>query len=203
MRDDIQRAKHGDRDALNRVLSSAEDRLRRLAHSRLGPDLKRRVHTSDILQSTYLDVIQAVTTFAGDDLDDFVTWVGRLLENNIRDKRRFLDAMKRTTARQETPPDGSLVARLGFERATPSAEVAFNEDLFLFARALDHLTPDQRQVITLRKIKEESFAQVAETMGRSEEATRKLLSRALTALVLEMDRLQGTPRPSSETPHES
>ncbi len=58
-----------------------------------------------------------------------------------------------------------------------------------FARleaALDTLDPDYRDVIVLRKLEELSFKEIAERMGRSQDACRMLLARALAALTLKL-----------------
>ena len=50
--------------------------------------------------------------------------------------------------------------------------------------ALEALEPDHREVIVLRKLEELSFKDVAARMGRSEDACRMLLARAMVALTL-------------------
>ena len=57
--------------------------------------------------------------------------------------------------------------------------------------ALDALSPDHRDVILMRKFEELSFGEIARRSGRSEDACRMLLARAMTALTL---RLSGTSR---------
>jgi RNA polymerase sigma-70 factor (ECF subfamily) len=191
--DDFALARAGDRDALNRVLCAAEERLRSIASARLGADLNAKIDTSDVLQSTYLDVVGSLDGFQGEDLDQFVTWVGRIIENNIRDRKRFFDAKKRRDPAAGTPVGGSLTERLGIVRS-PSSQVAFTEDLFLLARALENLAAEHREVVILRKIRELEYDEIAEKMGRNEATTRRLFSRAMAALALEMDRLEAGPK---------
>ena len=52
--------------------------------------------------------------------------------------------------------------------------------------ALEALDPDHRDVIVLRKLEELSFREVAARMGRSEDACRMLLARAMVALTLRL-----------------
>lgn len=186
-RQDLRRACRGDRDALSRLLARSERRLTGLARARLGDELRQKVRTSDILQSTYLDVVRSVGDFGGETEDEFVTWVGRIMENTIRDKRRYFAATKR----QE--PGGDT--RIGPDRAegalhSPSSVAAWGDDIGFLRAALARLSDDHREVIVRRMVKNESYADVAAALGRSELATRALLHRARGALLMELDRLR-------------
>ena len=59
-----------------------------------------------------------------------------------------------------------------------------NEEAERLGAALEALDPDHREVIVLRKLEELSFKEVAARMGRSEDACRMLLARAMVALTL-------------------
>ena len=52
--------------------------------------------------------------------------------------------------------------------------------------ALESLSPTHREVILLRKFEELPFAEIARRLGKSEDACRMLLARAMTALMLTM-----------------
>ena len=55
--------------------------------------------------------------------------------------------------------------------------------------ALDSLSPAHREVILLRKFEELSFAEIAERLGKTEDACRMLLARAMTALTVKMSEI--------------
>ncbi len=182
-------ARGGDRRALDRLLETVHGRLRRLAEGRLGPGLRAKMRTSDVLQSTYLDVVKSVERFEGEDEEAFVGWVARIMENNIRDKGKYFQARKRRDPEGATLPlnEAEDVKTPG---ATPSVEVVRAEDLVLVSRALEGLGEDYRQVIILRLVEGRSHKEVGELLGRTEAATRMLLSRARAALALALDRLR-------------
>ncbi|MEE2711280.1 MAG: sigma-70 family RNA polymerase sigma factor [Planctomycetota bacterium] len=182
-------ARGGDRRALDRLLETVHGRLRRLAEGRLGPGLRAKLRTSDVLQSTYLDVVKSVERFEGEDEEAFVGWVARIMENNIRDKGKYFQARKRRDPEGATLPlnEAEDVKTPG---ATPSVEVVRAEDLVLVSRALEDLGEDYRQVIILRLVEGRSHKEVGELLGRTEAATRMLLSRARAALALALDRLR-------------
>ena len=52
--------------------------------------------------------------------------------------------------------------------------------------ALDSLSDAHRQIILLRKFEELSFAEIGRRLGKSEDACRMLLARAMTALTLKL-----------------
>ena len=182
-------ARGGDRRALDRLLETVHGRLRRLAEGRLGPGLRAKMRTSDVLQSTYLDVVKSVERFEGEDEEAFVGWVARIMENNIRDKGKYFQARKRRDPEGATLPlnEAEDVKTPG---ATPSVEVVRAEDLVLVSRALEDLGEDYRQVIILRLVEGRSHKEVGELLGRTEAATRMLLSRARAALALALDRFR-------------
>ncbi|MAG56728.1 MAG: hypothetical protein CMJ83_10595 [Planctomycetes bacterium] len=189
VKDDLAKARGGDRNALDRLLDHVQGRLKRLAEGRIGPGLRAKIRTSDVLQSTYLDVVKSVQRFDGDDEDAFVAWVARIMENNIRDKGKYFQARKRRE------PDGPTVSLNEADKVrtpgpTPSMEAVRAEDLVLVSRALDGLAEDYRQVILLRMVEGKSHKDVGDVLGRSEAATRMLLSRARAALALELERLR-------------
>ncbi len=186
---ELDRARAGDREALSRLLELTQERLRRITDRRLGPALRARLRASDILQSTFLDVVRGVPTFNGMSEDSFVAWVTQILENTIRRKGRFFNARKRRPlANAEAAKDGaSPVLR---SVATPSMELSRSEDLILVSRALDAIPEDYRRVIMLRVVDGRPHRDVAAMLGRTETATRMLLSRARAALSLEIERLE-------------
>ena len=155
----------------------------------MGPGLRAKVRTSDVLQSTYLDVVKSVERFEGDDEEAFVAWIARIMENNIRDKGKYFQARKRRDPEGPTRPLNEA-EDVRTPTATPSVEAVRAEDLVLVSRALEGLVEDYRQVIILRMVEGRSHKEVGELLGRSEAATRMLLSRARAALALALEQIR-------------
>jgi RNA polymerase sigma-70 factor, ECF subfamily len=65
---------------------------------------------------------------------------------------------------------------------SPAAAVVRQQDSERVRHAMLRLTPDQRQVIQLHFYEEWSYLEIAEAMGKKEEAVRALQHRALLAL---------------------
>ena len=58
------------------------------------------------------------------------------------------------------------------------------EDMGKLEKAMDELKPEYREAIILTKIEGLSCKEIAERMGKSREAVRKLVSRAMAELTV-------------------
>ena len=103
----------------------SRDKLGRLAGHLIGPALREKLSVSDIIQSTYLQVIRDVSKFDGDDDDAFAAWIGQILENTVKQKHRFFTARKRAA-----PPDAAdEIDRRRRRPPTPSSLAGRMEDI--------------------------------------------------------------------------
>jgi len=185
-RDDAYRAaRRGDAAALDALIRRHHDRLLRLAQARLSGPLRARMRASDLLQSTYLEVVRRFDTFRGDDDPSFLAWATVIMDHALTDRARFHGAQKRDVA-AETPLGDDVDAR----RPSPRTGAAAAEDLELAAQAAAKLPADYREVLDLCVGRGLSRRDAAATMNRSEGAVRVLLCRARAALVMEIDRLR-------------
>ena len=174
--------------AIEQVLLLTESRLRNFIEARLGPELRTRLRNSDVLQNSYLQMLDALPDFDGSTREDFVRWVTQIIENDIRRQARWFGAKKR---RQPRTSERNVLARILFDPPlTPSAELGGMERAALVQRALAQLEPDQAEVIRLALLQELPHGEVAHRMGRSEGACRMLLMRARAAFALAIEQLQ-------------
>jgi len=179
----LARAKAGDRAALDQALQCVEDRLRRAARQRLRNAGRRDFGTSDLVQTTYLDVVRKIHMFRGEDEDTFAAWVTSILENNVRDKARALGRDKRRGPSSSGRVEPDAVPAPG---PTPSRTAIQVENLAAVGRALDSLDEAQRQIIVLRLVEGRSYREIATALHRSEGAARMLYFRARAALAVEL-----------------
>jgi RNA polymerase sigma-70 factor (ECF subfamily) len=93
------------------------------------------------------------------------------------------------------------LTRLGVERG-PLADIDYEriEDLAslrshqaALAEGLASLSIEQREALQLRIVEERSYAELASTLGITEQTARARVSRALRALAKATDHLEGTP----------
>lgn len=183
---DFELARAGDRQALDRILIRSRPRLEAVAQRLVGPTLREKVSISDVIQSTYLQVVQDVARFDGHDDDAFAAWLGRIFENTVRQKHRFFSAKKRLA-----PADAAeQLARRRPRARSPSSLVGSMEDIVLVGRAMDRLSEDHHRVIRLRVVEGRSIDEIAMVMKRTQGAAKMLLSRARAALTLEIEALE-------------
>jgi RNA polymerase sigma-70 factor, ECF subfamily len=180
-------ARRGDRSALGYLLDSFRSYLVLFADRKLGTDLKPKCSKSDLVQRTFLEAQEGFPRFNGSTPDELLAWLERILLNNLGDVvRQFRTAEKRQIHR-EVPLAGNWAeADELIDRSTPSKKVAAHEESDLLRRALARLPEDYQRVIVLRNLERRKFEEIAEAMGRSIGAVKKLWSRAILQLKREM-----------------
>lgn len=148
---------------------------------RLGPSLRGRVESGDVLQECLIKAYRRFGQFEGDGAV-WMAWLARIAENQVRDEAEF-HGRQRWDMRKEVALDGGAGVLAARARSV-SSQVALGERARRLERALETLEPDHREVIVLRKLHELGFREIGERMDRSEDAARMLLPRAMTALTL-------------------
>jgi RNA polymerase sigma-70 factor (ECF subfamily) len=179
----IRSATRGDPAAIEDVLRAYLPRLQRFVHLRLGPQLRVREDTLDIVQSTVRELLEQ-ERFEWRGEIEFRAWLFQAALNKIREKGRFHDAGKRSMGREAglASDRQSSLGEAIRDLATPSRVAMAKEELRRLELAFERLTEPQREVLTLARIVGLPHAVIAERLGRSEVAVRQLLVRAMTAL---------------------
>ncbi|MCK5943739.1 MAG: sigma-70 family RNA polymerase sigma factor [Planctomycetes bacterium] len=184
----LRAARDGDRKALDGLLTQLEHRFRVDAERRVGTALRGRTRVSDILQDAYVEVVRSLAGFDGSTEGEFFTWVTKIIENAARRQHRHLTAQKRK------PPSGTtewnaLTAAVMRRVTSPLSDLQRAEDAELIVMAIRDLREDHQVAIEQLVLLERPIGEVAEALGRSEAATRMLLSRARAALTARIDQL--------------
>ena len=178
----LRAARRGSPDALGEVYARYGGRLLAFIRMRMGRTLRARVESRDILQSALLKSFQHLDQFEGEDGASLMRWLVRIAENEIRDQADFQHRLRRNIA--VTDPLDDAAGDVPVSLRSALSTVLMNERYEQLGAALEGLDSDYREVIVLRKIEERSFREVAARMGRSEDACRMLLARAMVALTL-------------------
>lgn len=174
-------ATQGDRDALDRLLERYLPQLHAFVHARLGGPLRARESSLDVVQSVCRELLSARESFSFHGEDRFRAWLFTSALNKVRERHRRLHAEKRDVAREvDGDPDDSFasIAHL----LTPSKDAIGNETAIALRDALDALTEEQREVITLARLVRLPHRVIAEVVGHSESTTRQILARAMREL---------------------
>ena len=100
----LQQARAGSPEALNRLYERCAGRLLAFIRLRLGKDLRSRLESRDILQSTLLKSLDHLRDFNGNETRSLMAWLARIAEREIKDCADFHHRQRRDAAR-EVPVD--------------------------------------------------------------------------------------------------
>jgi RNA polymerase sigma-70 factor (subfamily 1) len=182
----LRRAREGSRDALDLLLGECGERLLAFIRLRLGPGLRSQLESGDILQITLMRAFQHIEQFDGDSRKSLVAWLVSIAQNAMRDQVDYVHRQRRDADR--TVPLSEAEEAMAAEVRSEVSRLILTEETKRVEKALEALNPIHREVILLRKFEELSFQEIGERLGRSPDACRMLLARALTALA---NRLRG------------
>ena len=180
----LREARQGSREALGELYSRYGARLLAFIRMRIGGDLRARVESRDILQAALMKSFQRLAQFEGGDGATLMGWLMRIAENEIRDQVDYQHRQRRDVS-AAVPIDAGGVD-LAAQVRSAFSEAVVSEEAERLGAALESLDADHREVIVLRKLEELSFKEVALRMGRTEDACRMLLARAMVALTLQL-----------------
>ncbi len=185
----LQRAQGGDQAALNELYNRYVMRVLAAVRARLGGELRQKVESWDIVQDAMLASLKNIPTFNHEGEGAFLNWLAKVVENRIRDQMDHFRAGKRDH-RREVPlggpgsPDSFLPLDIPDKSGVPSPSqiLVLNEDLARLERAMDQLPQESRELIVAVKIEGQTYQEIAEALGKSPDAVRMQVNRAIAAL---------------------
>lgn len=180
-------ARSGDERALEEVLGSVHDRLLGRAARKIGLEWQGRIDPDDLLQETYIQAVADFASFRDTDEESFYRWISTILDHRFIDAVRRHRAKKRGEGRAAIAP-GAMSRHESFlgqclpDLQTPSVIPRRQEAIAAMMVAIARLEQDQRMVVQRLMLDGEPIADVARDMERSEDAVRRLGSRAVEKL---------------------
>ena len=149
-----------------------------------------RKNRSVIVQDVLLSALKDLGNFTYKTEGDFLRWLSKIAENRLRNQLQRLHANKRDIRKEvrlngyrPTVEDSFVAALDAVDNTTPSAIMSKREELDKLTKAIDALKPEYRKMIVLTKIDGLSYKEIGDRLGKSSEAVRKLVSRALEELI--------------------
>ena len=179
----LRRAQEGSPEAANALYERCAGRVLAYVRLRLGRELRSRLESRDILQATLVKSLERLPQLRGEDARSLMGWLAKIADNEIRDRADYYGRQRRDAARETPIEDDAPVPAL---TRSALSRLILDERSQQLEAALDALSPEHREVILLRKFQELPFAEVGRRMGKSEDASRMLLARAMTTLTLKM-----------------
>jgi RNA polymerase sigma-70 factor (ECF subfamily) len=191
----LQRAEHGETEALRLLLDRHRARLRRMVACRLDRRLVARIDPSDVVQEALADAYQHLDDYLRHRPLPFYPWLRQIAWERLVDlHRRHIDARRRSVAREEVLdmelPDESaeaLVDRLVARGTSPSRLLIREELRSRVQAALAALAPRDREVLVMRYLEQLTAVEIAEVLGIGVGAVRMRLVRALERLRSDLD----------------
>ncbi len=158
-RDLVVAARKGDRRAFKALAETYYPRIYRML---LAMTHKEDV-ALDLTQDTFVKALQGIASFEMG--SSFYTWLYRIAHNVFLDRYRrvrtagfqkdFDDEVKSPIA------EGAQLTR----PMDPSRAVETQERLIIVSEALEQLKPEHREILVLREIEDQSYEEIAETLG--------------------------------------
>lgn len=172
----LRRARQGDREAYDALLSGLADRLLLYVEVRLGA-LRNRLDPCDVLQETLLMAHRSFAGFQGDSLPAFRGWLFAIADHRLHDLADHHATQKRHTPGGEVPLSG-VVEQLRATRTGPATAAEREERRVRLHEALQGLEQAEREAILLHHFHGLTQDEVAERLGVSTKQVRGLLVRA-------------------------
>jgi RNA polymerase sigma-70 factor (ECF subfamily) len=187
----VRRAQQGEQRAFEMLVIKYQRRIERL----IGRMVRDADLVQDIAQESFIRAYRALPQFRGDSA--FYTWLYRIAVNTAkkalvdltRDPVIFESAMHlpddgdETSSREIEPSDGE----------TPDAVLASKEIAQAVNAAIEALSEDLRQAITLREIEGLSYEEIADVMNCPIGTVRSRIFRAREAIAERLRPLLDTP----------
>jgi RNA polymerase sigma factor (sigma-70 family) len=174
-----------------RILASLPG-LTRFVRRRMGPELAARESASDIVQSTCRELLRGASGYEERGEAAFQGWIRSAAEHKLQNRARHWHAARRAGGESalETPGTAEPASP---EEQGPSHDAMLREEAERLRRAFEALPEEYRRVIVRFQVEGASQAEIAREMGRSSEAVRKLVARAMARLSAELE--EGGPQP--------
>lgn len=176
----VQRAKAGDRTALDRLFTRCLPALRRWASGRLPRWTRDLMDTDDLVQETVVRAVNRLDSFEPRHEGALQAYLRQAVMNRIRDEIRRSARGPIATELSDNQEDLS---------ASPLDEAIGKEAVERYEVALARLRPEERAAIITRVEMDADYDAVAEALGKpSPDAARMAVARALVRLAQEMKR---------------
>lgn len=196
----IQRIKQRDVEALASYIDVKRAQLAGFLRSITGEHLLAVVELDDLLQEVSTAALTGLPTAPLDQYEP-LQWLQQIARRRVVDAHRFhFDAQRRDAARQKSihgagSTDASV---LGIEQmlavSMTSASAAMSRDMRMvrIQQAIEGLSEEQKSAIRMRYVEGLPTKEIAEKIGKTDVATRVLLSRSMRQLEKQLEDIKPT-----------
>lgn len=170
----VERAREGDRAALEQIAERYRADLTRFAHGRLPANARGLSDTADLVQVAIVRMLDRLDGFEPTFKGALLAYLRLAVLNQVRDEIR---RARRRPAGQPLSPEMPSSA------PDPLQQVIRDEERGRYDAALAALPVEQQRAFLMRLEMDCSYREIAEALGRpTEEAARSLVRRAIAAM---------------------
>ncbi|HQX54245.1 MAG TPA: sigma-70 family RNA polymerase sigma factor [Planctomycetaceae bacterium] len=176
------------------LLESYRGYLWALAHAQLDRRLRGKLEATDIVQPTLLKAHAGLADLRDRNPNVLVAWLRQILTGVLTDEIRRLHRDNRDIDREQSLAADVNQSALEMElwlvadQTSPSMAAQRNEQLLHLANSLLALPVDQREVVILKHLRDQTLPQIADETDRTVPAVAGLLWRGLAELRQIMER---------------
>ena len=186
----VEQVKQGDVKAFEMLVVKYQRRIERLV-GRMVRDVDL---IPDIAQETFIRAYRALPQFRGDSA--FYTWLYRIAVNTAKKQlmelKRDLLVTESARASRDEDDDARVVENEPSDSGTPEALLASKQVAAAVNFAVEGLSEELRQAITLREIEGLSYEEIAAVMNCPIGTVRSRIFRAREAIAARLRPLLGT-----------
>ncbi len=187
----LERARAGDKQALNELIGRHRARLRRMVELRLDRRLQSRIDASDVIQEAYVEVVRRLGEYLSEPSYPLFLWLRLIVGERLLKLHRYHLGTKMRDAELEVSiyrgalpaaSSAALAAQLLGKHTSPTQAAMRAERMMRLQEALNTLDPMDREVLSLRNFEEMTLAETALSLGIEQSAAAKRYIRALKRL---------------------
>ncbi len=168
----LNRVRDGDMAARTALIARVEPLLRRFAHGRVPQQLRHQEDTGDLVQLTWLKVLDRLPSIEVHEPGAFFAYLRTVLINALRDSLR-------REGRSPVQGDGEVVDAVA---AVLPVNQTDPDDWLIWEQSLSILAPYYRGLVLMRFEFGMSFAEIGVELGESSDGVRMKLNRAIARM---------------------
>lgn len=174
----LQRAKGGDRAALEQLLARVMPRLQRWARGRLPAGARGMLETSDVVQDVVVSALRHVDSFEARGPGAFLAYLRQGVVNRLEDERRRV---------QRRPTQAELPADVMSDETSAVDRLVGSQNLQRYEAALAQLSDADQAALVGRFEWAYSYADLAVALGKpTPGAARAAVHRAVERLIAQI-----------------
>lgn len=186
----LDRVRHGDGDAVNRLLERHRAAIRRMIDQRMDRVIERRVDASDIVQDVLIEANRRLGDYLANPTMPFRLWLRHMARDRLIDAHRrhrvaasrSLDREVPLVAGDGEPSRADVLGQVADRELTPAAAATWHELERRFAAAVELLDDADRQIVLLRHFEHLSTAEAAAVLDLTKPAAGMRYLRAMRRL---------------------